>query len=317
MEEQKNTNTWFERNIVKIATTIGLLTIILLLVGYRDYLNFSFKIEPSLISTFGDFLSGFLGAAFGMITIYLVYQTFKSQKEELRLSRNLIQRQNFENTFFSLLSSLNQIRNSLVVENKLENKKTHEFYKEEFRGIVFFENQKGNLHKENFFDGYDYIKNGFSSEQITEQLKQFLTQDSMFTKKYMHNVDYDTLDSNQIKRIKLLATYYFFYKRYTEFLDHYFQSVELIIKYINSSIIDTQDSTPIKEFYTDILQSQLSSPELFHIYHYCLLSEDYRQTVLTTNILSRLYQGDLISEDVHKSYYYNTIMLAETPLVLK
>jgi hypothetical protein len=116
MEEQKKTN-WIERNIVWIALIAGGATISLLLYGYREYLNWSFKIEPSLISPFGDFLSGFLGAVFGMITIYLVYQTFKSQKEELSLSRDLIKRQSFEITFFNLLQQKKEVTNSLNHSN--------------------------------------------------------------------------------------------------------------------------------------------------------------------------------------------------------
>lgn len=118
MEKWNKFKAWLEKYIVAFSIGIGLGSLAFILIGFgvTGHL-FKNDFDYNYLSAFGDFLSGFLGAAFGMITIYLVYKTFKSQKEELhdqkqlladqqeelRLTRASQEKQNFENTFFRML----------------------------------------------------------------------------------------------------------------------------------------------------------------------------------------------------------------------
>lgn len=51
----------------------------------------------------GDFIGGLLGTVIAGITCWLVYITYKSQKEELKLARETTEKQQFESTFFNLI----------------------------------------------------------------------------------------------------------------------------------------------------------------------------------------------------------------------
>jgi len=81
-------------------------------------------IDNNYLSAFGDFIGGFIGTLIGLVTIFLVYKTYASQKEELEEQRKLLdaqqnelkltrttqEKQNFENTFFKLYEDLNTAR---------------------------------------------------------------------------------------------------------------------------------------------------------------------------------------------------------------
>lgn len=116
---------WVERNIITITITSACITIIFLFVGYAINGRLSGgDFDHDYLGALGDFLGGFLGSIFGIITIYLVYKTYVSQKEELEEQRKLLdaqqnelkltratqEKQNFENTFFKLYEDLNTAR---------------------------------------------------------------------------------------------------------------------------------------------------------------------------------------------------------------
>lgn len=112
---------WVEQNIITITFASACITIIFLFLGYA--INERLEggdFDHDYLGALGDFLGGFLGSIFGIVTIYLVYKTYISQKEELELSRKLIQKQNFESTFFGLLNLIRENRSIIKIENNKE-----------------------------------------------------------------------------------------------------------------------------------------------------------------------------------------------------
>ncbi|MDL5049509.1 putative phage abortive infection protein [Oscillatoria amoena NRMC-F 0135] len=300
MEKIKN---WFERNIVLISILIWVLTILLLLVGYREHLNVSFTIEPNLISSFGDFLSGFLGSTFGIITIYLVYKTYKSQKEELEASRTLIKIQKNDSTFFSMLDSFNNSKANLETINITDSK--------QYKGLYFFKRMREN-HRDYFLE-FDEQKFHNNFNKIEGKLFDFLMHHHgvAFKVKYLNNnLDtYQKLPSIERDKIKILAAAYKVYSSYYGHLFlHYFNTLNTILDYLNS--------IEKNALYSEILVAQLSQDELYHIYHYSLLSESFKENVKRHQILKRLTYIELVSAAVHTEFYAHDIALPEVPSIL-
>lgn len=69
----------------------------------------------------GDFIGGIVGTVVSGFACYLVYLTYKSQKEELKVQREVMQQQRFETTFFNLLDSFVKTSNSFTIKDKKEN----------------------------------------------------------------------------------------------------------------------------------------------------------------------------------------------------
>lgn len=303
---------WFERNIIAITIISASITILFLFAGYA--INGRLcggDFDNDYLGALGDFLGGFLGSIFGIITIYLVYKTYISQKEELELSRKLIQKQNFESTFFSLLENLNTARNNAVVLNQKKDNNGNYLYTEEFRGVNFFKDQELNIMGNNFLNGFKDESDPFGINTNDDLMKIFFEKNPKFKEQYFKETEYKDLVYNERERIKLLTSYYFYFQKQSQYLEHYFQSILTILEFIDNNDIEK------KEFYIKALQSQFSNSELFHIYHYSLLSEKFQNLIVKYGILSRLNQQEILSKEVHEKYYSTKIKLSEKPSIFE
>lgn len=82
----------------------------------QDLILIDGRVGNNTISGYGTFVVGLVGSLFSAAAIVLVYQTYKSQKEELNETREELKKQNeslckqnFESTFFNLLNLKNNI----------------------------------------------------------------------------------------------------------------------------------------------------------------------------------------------------------------
>lgn len=301
---------FFEKNLVWITAISAITTVLFLLIGYyRNERLFKSDFDHEYLGAMGDFLGGFLGSIFGIITIYLVYKTYISQKEELELSRKLIQKQNFESTFFSLLDNLNTARNNAVVFNYKNSENGNSSYTEEFRGVNFFNNQELIIKGNNFLNGFKDKNDPYGINTNEDLLKNFFEANPDFKEQFFKEAEYRTLDPKQRERIKLLSTYYYYFQEKSQYLEHYFQSILNILDFIDNNEAEK------KEFYITTLQSQFSNSELFHIYHYSLLSKKFQNLIAKYNIVSRLSLREILSKEIHKMY--DGIKLSEKPSIFE
>lgn len=72
--------------------------------------------KNEFLGDYGSFLGGVIGSITSLVTVYLVYQTFKlqkkllkSQKKELKKTQDQLKRQQFETVFFNMLNMINTI----------------------------------------------------------------------------------------------------------------------------------------------------------------------------------------------------------------
>lgn len=152
--------------------------------------------------TFGD-MFGFANALFtglsfiGLIgTILLQRKDLNIQREELREQTNLVHKQNFESSFFQLLSMFNSIVNNMTIVSM----ESTYYGRHVFSAMI------------NTFNSMLIRKAGKGQDMNMDQLLELI--------KKLHKED-------------VIKEYDDFYESYKEYLGHYFASFYHIINYIH------------------------------------------------------------------------------------
>lgn len=116
-----------------LLITIGIGVIFWLLIRgffYEGFINHKLDVSLDNASKIGDFIGGFVGVFFTLVGILLLYETLALQRKELTDSRKVFEKQQFENTFFSLLELYQSIVETLHYEDYSgTNAKGKEFFK--------------------------------------------------------------------------------------------------------------------------------------------------------------------------------------------
>lgn len=252
--------------ILWFSLFIALVSILLFLYD-TDLFNFSLPIDRNSFSNFGSFFGGVLGSIWALIGVFLFYSAlkdqkkstsltikalrvqikeFKEQKIEMELTRDVHQqqhktlnRQTFENTFFSMLSFFNSIKLQFSV-----NKLTITSKEPVQLGYENFFNQDGfKLLNSKLTEYYENEKSG--SQQIHIENEPFLNEKDILER---------ALNSWHLK----------YYKTLTPYLNYY----HLINVFINNSTFSRNIDDP--EFYAKILSSSMSHYELRIIFYFSL-----------------------------------------------
>jgi hypothetical protein len=141
--QSKNEFTQGEKWLVGIAIVFGIVGLIVYIASVFYFNNGELfdetqKINSGKFGDFGSFISGAVGALWTLVSVILFYITLRLQRRELALQRDeleltrgelhgqknqmiqqnlTLRNQQFENTFFQLLSLYNSIVNSLYLRN--------------------------------------------------------------------------------------------------------------------------------------------------------------------------------------------------------
>ena len=88
--------------------------------NHKPYEKYILSDEAADWGTFGDYIGGFVGTIFTIIAALFVWLTYESQKEQLRLSKETaeqqdktLKQQQFETTFFHMVSELRKMVDSV------------------------------------------------------------------------------------------------------------------------------------------------------------------------------------------------------------
>ncbi|MFY1865615.1 putative phage abortive infection protein [Achromobacter xylosoxidans] len=113
-EMLKSTRT--KRTIILIAVTsvFPLITACAAFFFYRRRFDGEFSRLQGDWGAFGDFMGGMINPVAGLVTIVLLVLTLRSQQDELSQQRTQIERQAFEQTFFTWLTGYRQAVENLV-----------------------------------------------------------------------------------------------------------------------------------------------------------------------------------------------------------
>ncbi|MDQ6471400.1 putative phage abortive infection protein [Flavobacterium sp. LHD-80] len=270
-----------------ILIIIGVIIVALPLLLTNSYLSIvSFKETGPIGDTIGGITAPFL-SLFGSILVYLALkaqivandkindQFLKQEKKEYR--------QNFENTFFNLLSMHHQIITDIDFETKKiyhfhndlkEFIKTNTLIKDEYRdGIITNEHLKSrDVFKFSFevldyllyidkmiFEEDDYLKEKSKEKDITRFNELF---------KKTHKLKYNQVEITS----KFTDIYFTIYSDINADLGHYFRNVYRIFKTIDNSIFHENkvEDFKIKYQYSSIIRAQLSDFEIYWIFLNCL-----------------------------------------------
>ena len=112
-----------KRIVFSIATIIiGLsimIWILIRLLCFEGYWNTNANIDLTSSGQIGDFVGGLSGTLFTLVGVILLFETLALQRKELVESRNVFEKQQFENTFFNLLTLYQEIVKSLQYEEEI------------------------------------------------------------------------------------------------------------------------------------------------------------------------------------------------------
>ncbi|WP_343680002.1 putative phage abortive infection protein [Chryseobacterium arthrosphaerae] len=204
-------------------------------------LGFTYMIQNSNSyderGTFGD-MFGFANALFtGLSVVGLLYtillqrNDLNVQSYELKKQTDSIHIQNFESTFFQMLSLFHEIVNSLEIVE----------YDEVVKGRRVF---------------------GVLNQKIKEKIFDYT-----LTDEYQHRSSYEIEDLIRyvhFEKEDVAKVYDTVYAKYSDVLGHYFRSLYHIIKFT-----DGYDGIN-KQKYLSIARSHLSNSELVLLYYNCL-----------------------------------------------
>jgi hypothetical protein len=259
-----------------------------------DYFAFD-KLEPNEI---GDSIGGILGPIIGLCATLLTFLAFYMQKrandivsKQFAEQKTIDYRQNFENTFFNLLTIHHQIIDSIdfktskiyYLEPELKTYiESNRFYKQEFTHELIIEEH---------LKSRDVFK-------FTLTILNTILEDELFIEKIYGSYNNATLvqlaeDFSKLKLKKNIIKYenetiysYFsslfniIYSNVNTDYGHYFRNLYRIIKIVDEQIFDKDDEVnnyKIKYSYTSIIRAQLSDDEAKWIFFNCLSKNGYEK----------------------------------------
>ncbi|KLE08116.1 hypothetical protein AF79_09140 [Aliarcobacter butzleri L354] len=294
--------------------------LILVIIGgsyfYYQYSNIFLDNEKILgnLGVAGDFLAGMLNPIFAFLSFCLLLITIKLQDKELKNSTKELKKsskalkkqskslkiQNFENTFFNMISLHNEIVNSssLSVLKKyfeLIPETVHSF---RLNSIIPEDRKKyfyriGDL-KVNIEEDKEY--NG------RKTLYQLFTILNQFIKDYIYS------NNNQA-----IGLYNAFHSEYSQIINHYFRNIYHILK-----IIEEEDDFDIdkKKYYTNILRAQISNYELALIFMNAIYrKEDSKLFPLLVKFEFMEPLNFVIAEPYNSNVTFHKYLIDETYLI--
>jgi len=131
----------------------------------EGFINYENKISLDNSAKFGDFIGGFVGVIFTLVGIVLLYETLALQRKEFEESRQVFERQQFENKFFSLIKLYHDIIMTMHYDIPNSSQK--------FTGKEYFIQ-----HKKDLFNSYSPTSSFYKNRKIAIDL---------YTKFYISN----------------------------------------------------------------------------------------------------------------------------------
>lgn len=311
-----------------ICLSITVITFITYKLGHL--INFKYFFDPDnyilytdKLGHFGDFIGGFLGTILTGFATYFVYKTYISQKEELAdqkkelsLHRQLIVQQQFESTFFNMLTVHRELKKEFEinintritslspVRGENENDQTSPRFNDfkfvninDFKGldVLNFIRKDFEILFKSFKDLNDPVKSITFGGNI---LKNEVSQNLKSNKKVLNKKEEDIIEF-----IFLIV-----FSNYRNILSHYFRNVYHILKFVKENEIQNKI---IYQKYTDIFQSQLNDDEQFLLFYYFIVMNDKSKKQFSTieicnsyRFLENLGNENLLDNNLHNNKFF-------------
>ncbi|WP_299988811.1 putative phage abortive infection protein [uncultured Pontibacter sp.] len=316
-----------------IFVASGLAILISLIVTGVFIWNFSESVKIGVPSTekdftvngiIGDFFGGVIGSLLSFIGVLLFFLALRLQSKELSLqrkeladTREVFTIQQFENTFFSLLKTQQDIRLNINVTHNKEIVEFDEYSQEHYSSIAVFDYLRSVMRnfRNVIIDDFNELDNIKKVEQPSRQQverKQELI-DEIVALTGENN--YESVDTPE-KISK--AAYRYIYIIYSNQLGHYFRNLYHILLYLqdnemrdrrfamanfysNSSDFsleyDLGEVAAKYKKYAAFVQAQMNSNELFLLFYNSLFFPKLKNLLYHFNFLENLNTDDLLDPD--------------------
>ena len=229
-------------------------------------------------SWIGDYLGGVVGAFWTLTGVLLFYRALGLQREELnnqikelKATREVFREQQFENTFFNLIRTQQEITSQ--IETTISKKGRNEI----FRGRMLL----GEIIPDfiNHFDSSEEISD--ATQRIKVSYKKFFDYFHPFLSHYFRHLYHILLflSTEELKEMDEIS---------------------------KSSNFNNEKSKQIRKDYlryAGFIQAQMSSQELFLLFYNSVCYDEMRKLVVKYNLLENLAREDLILPDVHEKLY--------------
>ncbi|MCM1301499.1 MAG: putative phage abortive infection protein [Bacteroides cellulosilyticus] len=291
--------------------------------------------NPELFAKFGDFIGGFIGSLFTLVSIFLLIATLnaqresiKSQNEDIRFQHSMISQERFETTFFNLLNVQQKILDDLNAQFyylgsnsykmdpiSVTKREIFKYIKIEIKRI---EQSLKSTHYEIIYDGennswedlmeqirLDY-KDDNQAIKRTEQLKKKLRYSYVNYIYKITETQWKQVHKRQGKYL-IQSIYYIFFRKYHFNIGHYFRHLYHILKFIRQyeqQCLDVAKDAIEKEQikkqchnYSQFVQAQMATDELTVMYYNSLCYPKMAELIKHFNLLENLTIHDLIRSE--------------------
>ena len=250
---------WFKRNRIEFWIIIGGTITINLIFVSRSFRETN-TIDPTIAGQLGDFIGGYIGTIFALVSIVLIYSTLNDQRKSSSIEK-------FQNKYFELLR-LHRDNVSEIAIGRDSGKKIFVILIREFRAILSITKELSsklrlNYSKEELFKiSYYALFFGVgpnSSRMLKESLKGY---DQIFVK------EFELLLNNNKNKNKVKSEMHF---RFTPFeghqsrLGHYFRHLYQTVCFVDNCKLDID-----KYEYIKTIRAQLTTHEQAVLFINCL-----------------------------------------------
>jgi hypothetical protein len=241
-----------------IGVLIALGAVIAVLIGF--YLAFGVQNQEKLALIDSSYIGTIVAGFTSIFAVYLLYQTYVSQKRELRATQEALRLQKIDAAFFQMLMLLQELIRSMSGIFSKEKGGEERLYGREYLKRALEELHETHM-REALTNMRPNVRTGLfnpfspSLEAITGNPKHQGTE-----------IVNDKISSNYVDlRLEVAKMYEAFYWDHQQNLGHYFRYVYNIIKYVLDATNALSDAE-IKR-YLGILQAQLSNDEMGLIFY--------------------------------------------------
>lgn len=250
---------WLTRNLTEILTIIGGLISINLIFFAKAYTETN-TVDPATAGQLGDFVGGYIGTIFALVSVVFLYSTLKNQREASTAEK-------FETKYFELI----KMHRDNVAEIEIGDdfgKKIFVLMIREFREIlkitkdVAVKKNQNFSQKEFFIISYYALFFGVgpnSSRMLKEALKGY---DQSFVDEFEKTLNNDTTKS----KVKSEREFNFIpFEGHQSRLGHYYRHLYQTVSYVNKQTADFD-----KYEYVKTIRAQLTTHEQALLFINCL-----------------------------------------------
>ncbi|SFW74226.1 Putative phage abortive infection protein [Sinomicrobium oceani] len=257
-ETHKPSN-WWTRNWIEILTVFGGLITINLIFFAKAYTKTD-TVNPETAGQLGDFVGGYIGTIFALISVVFLYSTLKNQREASQIEK-------FENKYFELI----KMHRDNVAEIGIGEdfgKKIFVILIREFRSIEVITKEVAEKTKQNFTREQVFIVSYYalffgvgpnSSRMLKEALKGY---DKKFVDEFESSLNNDAAKekTKKYRKFKFIP-----FEGHQSRLGHYFRHLYQTICYVDNQTIDID-----KYEYVKTIRAQLTTHEQALLFINCL-----------------------------------------------